>query len=160
MCTVYAFMSVLLILNVCVYNMFTHLFTVSLVSLCIHDCVCDCLWMCASTSAELIPRVTSVNEAWWELGVSRSADRRISFQCQTPSLSVSETLFSHASALSLPIHQILFFFPQLIHLPAPRLFKPPSSLPHYAQITSLTPSSGVELFLSSATCESIIILNY
>lgn len=104
-----------------------------------HIRVFYCELTCASTSAQLIPRVTSVNEAWWELGVNRSADRHISFQCQTPSLSVLETLFSHASALSLPIHQIPFFSPQLIHLPPPRLLKAPSRLPHYAQITSLPP---------------------
>lgn len=155
-------MSVLVILTrvctVCdnVYTSVHHQFRCLCMS--INACVCDCVCMCASTSAELIPRVTSVNEAWWELGVSRSADRRISFQCQTL-LSVSETLFSHASALSPPIHQIPFFSPQLIHLPPPCLLRPPCR-GVYAQITSLSPSSREEIFLSSATCENIIILHY
>lgn len=108
-------------------------------------CVCDCVRLRLCVSAELIWRV---NEPWWELEVSRSADRHISFQRQAPSFSISGLLFSHASTLSPSIHQIPFFSPWFLHLPPFILLTsthdplPTSLSPSYLRFTSSIPRWG------------------
>ena len=128
-------------------------------------CVCDCVFL----SAELI---LCVNEAWWDLGVSRSTDRTLVLSARLPhSLSFRSPVYS-SGVLSPHIHQIACFYPLLPSLPpffllssalpTPSLtpLRPNFLTPLLPSIHSISSSSGVEIFISSATCESKIILHY
>lgn len=121
-------------------------------------CVCDCVRLRLCVSAELIWRV---NEPWWELEVSRSADRHISFQRQAPSFSISGLLFPVSIYSSNPIFLSLVsppasFYPFNLH-PRPTPHLSFSVLPSFYFFDSTV---GLGIFLTSATCESIIILHY